>query len=128
MSNWTIGYEKIKNFLEESDYYMAEDGHLEAVNDFVLLRCGYNPVVDKYELNYALKIYFDRWSNSGYEKEFDNEDELIDFLKDERELISNSILEMVYAVVEEKLYEHKRDELKNFTYKIYDMMMSPEIK
>ncbi len=111
--------DKIKKFLEENgyDYYLCENGNeIYAEDDFLNILIIENDGNYNFKSKYLLRIadlkYFDRWANSGDEWQYNTEEEVLKHLKNRVEILTNSIQEYIYDIVEKCEWENDYSNVK----------------
>ena len=102
------------NIIDEKSVIEAKDKYLKIA---VIKNVG-----DKtYMLRIADRKFFDRWSNSGEDFIYDNEDEVIKHLNDYRKCLKSSLNEYIDMAINHYLKSHD-DSIDKVINTLYDIV------
>lgn len=76
----------------------------------------------KYLIRNAVRCYFDRWANSGTEFYVNSEDEVINYFSDKNKYIPDAVKELVYAVVEEAVWDNSDEDIRRMIDGLYSLV------
>ena len=103
------------NIIDEKSVIEAKDKYLKIA---VIKNVG-----DKtYMLRIADRKFFDRWSNSGEDFIYDNENEVITHLNDYRKCLKSSLNEYIDTILDDYIYFNNKSIIDKTIYALYNII------
>ena len=119
--------EQIKQFLLDNDYEFYELENLVEWNS-KFLRCMVIKNKDGYLIRNAIKCYFDRWANSGFEFTVNTEQDVVSYFSDDTKCVSEAIRELTDVIIEDDFFNKDDKRTEKMIDLIYELIEEGEKK